>query len=263
MRPSKRMLGLFAGSGVLAMGLAGCGASRAAATHGVPSAPAHQAAPAKALPRPRVATPTLTPLASSAPRWLPNHQQVGAQAITTYVSPQVGWQVLRASPVTIRVTTDGGHRWHTLTTWPAASGTITGLSFTSNQQGWLATHAPSSRRTILYHTQTGGKSWTAVALSGKSGASLPTGMTAFAPFWINPQDGVLVARAGQANQVPGPGMWLWVTDNGGASWQSEPASGPGHLGSFQWRVPYQGTVEVVQHGVVWKSTTYGATWSPT
>lgn len=249
-------LTLMGSGAMLTVGMTGCGLFGSAS----PSKPASVSQPRSTPPQsPRPgADPSGTPNPVIAEPWTPNHVERTAGSVTTYVSPSMAWRVTTAEPATISKTTDQGQSWTPVATWAANRGLIQGMSWNSAVSGWLGVAAPQSSLIMLYHSSDGGQHWNATPVVA---SGMPTGMTAEAPLWVSGQYGVLVAFSGHLNQVPGPRLWLWVTDNQGASWENEPASGPGHRGPISWHVPHQGTIAVTFHSHTWISTNYGATWS--
>ncbi|MCY0884369.1 MAG: hypothetical protein OWV35_00620 [Firmicutes bacterium] len=74
-------------------------------------------------------------------------------------------------------------------------------------------------------------------------------------------DGILAGYFGALGRVPGAMMALWVTANGGTTWQPVAASGQGSRDGLHWQVPYRGTITLSFQSHTWTSNNDGRTWT--
>lgn len=275
-----RMQGWFVGGLVGTLALAGCGTTVPSSTG--PSHPVSTAsAPVKRSTAPHS---SLNP----AQEYLPNHVQTvsgtGPGAVTeTFLSQKLGWKLTPMGSAAgsegaqLSKTADGGKAWTVVaSTNPEGtegqlptSGFKTGVSFSSPQSGWLAGSLPEVANQLptseLFHTTNGGKSWQHVVLPlGQNAGNPGQRLVLSPPTFFNPQDGVLMGYFGHLSALPSPTpMVLWVTDNGGASWHSEPTGiGSGHLAGLSWEIPNPPMVILTVGSHSFETTNVGRTWTP-
>lgn len=170
------------------------------------------------------------------------------QTQMNFINAQDGWFLTDAgaggaSPLSEAVdvfrTTDGGVTWtRTSSAEPTQAaphplpndGVKTGLSFLNASTGWATGGSVNNTSMIwFYVTHDGGYTWQAQTLA------LPPGVTSAQFFWSEPptfvsaQDGILpvVFDTGKAIDLA-----VYVTHDGGASWQSAP---PVTVGNTVWQ----------------------------
>ncbi len=133
---------------------------------------------------------------------------VGHTAVVAAVSPPQA----AVSEVSVLISQDGGAVWHSLFHITPAGGLFpysAGVSFATGQDGWLYYKNGTSWQAFLWHTQNGGRTWTAQAGAPGSGRTV-----SLAPVFVSPSLGWLPVSEGAA---PFPGG-LYVTTDGGAHW---------------------------------------------
>ncbi len=122
-------------------------------------------------------------------------------------------------------TIDGGRTWHKLSSTDIINarpqhgalsfeGDKTGISFKSAHTGWATAATPATDAPWLYVTHDGGKTWSPQALPLLKGVSNANYVTTPPVFFGN--DGLLPVQIGTATIR---GIDLYVTHNGGLSWQ--------------------------------------------
>ncbi len=147
----------------------------------------------------------------------------------TFINQQDGWLLISqgfaagSEGVDLLRTTDGGASWTRVSTTGAqhnTAGTIpfsgqkTGISFLNANTGWMTGTEPAPNFSWLYVTHDGGVTWQhqTLPLPPSSGEAQHVLMP---PTFFNAQDGVLPDQFGAAIDV-------YVTHNGGATWQATP-----------------------------------------
>ncbi len=119
-------------------------------------------------------------------------------------------------------TSDGGVSWRistiTISNADQGQGGIDRPHFISTTEGWvtigMAEGMQHSSLTI-YHTTDGGATWTQLASSFSQSSSLPMTADKTGISFANSQNGWVTA------EYPGSPAWLYVTHNGGSTWQSQ------------------------------------------
>lgn len=227
-----------------------------------------------AQPTPSSHAATETTQAGVTPYYLPNHFTDTTNVTETFASPQLGWKIVGqgvaagSESASLYRTTNGGTTWTVVARTNAGPGALppggykTGVSFINAKNGWLTGFYPLAANPValFYHTSNGGHSWQKVSLP------LPTTpahqvLTLMPPAFVSASDAVMVGHFGSTRGVPGPTVGLWVTTNGGTTWNNVPASGPGHDGSLHWDVPHGNTVVVTIGSHSWHTTNDGRTWT--
>lgn len=149
----------------------------------------------------------------------------------TFLTPDIGWalseegQGTKRTGVTLYHTVNGGLSWQKLmqsSVTPSPAGTLpatafyTGLSFLNQSTGWATANSASSSGTEFYVTRDGGRTWQ------KQNLPLPQGISSFGagtivepPQFFSARDGVLPVLSWSPS-----GLYVYVTRDGGASWQS-------------------------------------------
>ncbi len=149
----------------------------------------------------------------------------------TFLTPEIGWVFSKQYPggkltgLTLYHTVDGGLHWQkqmqsSVTSTPGgslpATAFYTGLSFLNQSTGWVTVDSGGSHELGLYVTHDGGKSWQKQHLTLPRGlSSLDGGTIVEPPQFFSARDGVLPAMFWSPS-----GLCVYVTHDGGASWQS-------------------------------------------
>lgn len=132
-----------------------------------------------------------------------------------------------AQPKTLLYTTsDGGNTWQQTNTLPFSS--IREFSSITEQTAWLTTDDFTSDsspnfKTRLYVTHDAGRTWEQRQLSRPAGITQEVLSVTSGPTFVTEKDGSLFAASGQD-------MYLYVTHDGGKSWQVQGSAVPGYVG---------------------------------
>lgn len=122
-------------------------------------------------------------------------------------------------PRTLYATEDGGVTWHSLPVdseqpFPY-SNTVVNMRFTSPSVGWLVA-LNNSGRVYVYHTASGGETWTDTSFSLPANATSDPSLIALPPTFQN-------AQVGTIEVVSQWGGLLWFnTTDGGKHWTFDP-----------------------------------------
>ncbi len=127
-------------------------------------------------------------------------------------------------------TSDGGNTWQQTNTLPFSS--IREYHAITEQTGWVTTQAFTAKdvlhsKAALYVTHDAGRTWEQRQLPTPAG--LPNTMPSytFGPTFVTEKDGSLFAAFGQDATHD---MYLYVTHDGGKSWQVQGSAVPGYVG---------------------------------
>jgi photosystem II stability/assembly factor-like uncharacterized protein len=129
-------------------------------------------------------------------------------------------------PLRVLHTTDGGKHWDSIAL-PQSDGQVIGPpDFINAQDGWLEIGieaATGNEGVEIYRTTDGGKTWEEV-----SRTTLQTGRAAGHLPWFGLKSGIsfLNAHTGWATGGEAPTIWLYVTHDGGGTWQPQPLTWP-------------------------------------
>jgi photosystem II stability/assembly factor-like uncharacterized protein len=160
----------------------------------------------------------------------------------TFVNSEDGWFIgqqggasTAGDAVDLFRTTDGGATW-TKVANPDSSTALyssfgVGIGALGASTAWVTGRSPTSGSPWLYVTHDGGATWQPQTLSLPANA--PTGLSVETepPTFFNAQDGILPAQFDST--ALSPLMYVYVTHDGGATWQStsivnaDYATGPG------------------------------------
>ena len=127
-------------------------------------------------------------------------------------------------------TSDGGNTWQQTSTLPFSS--IREFHAITEQTGWVTTQAFTAKdvlhpKVALYVTHDAGRTWEQRQLPTPAG--IPTKMPSWTlgPTFLTEKDGALFAAFGQDATHD---MYLYVTHDGGTSWQVQGNAIPGYVG---------------------------------
>ena len=95
------------------------------------------------------------------------------------------------------------------------SGKKTGMSFLNAMSGWMAGSVPVNGSTLLYRTNDGGMTWSpqSLELSADEQSAL---LSITPPVFFTPTEGILPVSANTGSSTQ---LTVYVTQNGGTSWQ--------------------------------------------
>lgn len=213
-------------------------------------------------------------------------QSCGADIELSFVSADVGFALLGpTNSPTLRLydTRDGGANW-TLVAQPPFHGDNTAIAFATARDGWAATNPTYGRYAetggpvvsdpggVLYRTTDGGQRWERVS-------GLPRFERLQLPVVLGPRTAVALGqdpRHGERGRAT-----VYVTENGGASWQAHRGPTDAHLSAYlhhdlgvdapplsvssprQWSM-FVGPVlyRTDDAGVRWVGTRTTPSWSP-
>jgi photosystem II stability/assembly factor-like uncharacterized protein len=149
----------------------------------------------------------------------------------TFLTPERGWllseifQGTKRTGIALYRTTNGGLSWQKLiqNTLPSTPGGslpstafYTGLTFLNQSTGWITADAGGAPDILLYLTFDGGKSWEKQHLPLPQGiSSLDGGTIVEPPQFFSDRDGMLPVLFWAPS-----GLCVYVTHDGGESWQS-------------------------------------------
>ena len=135
-------------------------------------------------------------------------------------------------------TTDGGQSWHSATIPTGQSGTrVAQITFVNAQDGWILANrggAITAEVASIYRTTDGGKTWVNVAnalaasTDGPAPGHLPFGGAKSGISFLNASTGWITGTV----LVPGL-TWLFVTHDGGSTWNQQKLLLPSGLPSGQ------------------------------
>ena len=205
----------------------------------------------------------------------PNAEYFAPGPITFLADGKSGWLVVHAGAgmnhdyIYIYGTRDSGATWSMLVDpMDVNQGSImgcykSGLGFVDAEHGWLAGSCNGvAAGVLLFKTQDGGKTWSAVKLTAPSEA--PTIYTAqdvscgsFPPVFFSAQDGLMEVACSQFDQAKPARTWLYFTSDGGANWK--PRLAPASKGSYQFLRAAQGWFVGDNH--VFSTQDGGKTWA--
>ncbi len=133
-----------------------------------------------------------------------------------------------STTITTYSTGDGGQTWRPGTPFIVGGGGPGSFSFVDPQHGWLLVSlggAAGSEAVEILKTENGGQTWQPVSLtSGQSGQPV----TGTLPFGCD-KTGIAFADTSTgwaAGSCPGGSLFLYVTHDGGQTWQPQPLSPP-------------------------------------
>jgi len=143
-----------------------------------------------------------------------------------FLDPMHGFVLISGTPYhgqTPRIlyaTLDGGVTWHSLPVdseqpFPYGSSMVN-MRFTSSSVGWLVTLNNYSGRVYVYHTVSGGETWTETSFSLPAGTRLDPSRIALAPAFRNTQDGTIEVVS------QWKGLLIFDTPDGGGHWIYNP-----------------------------------------
>ena len=177
--------------------------------------------------------------------WKPLHWLQGEIRPFSFSDQNHGWMIAPSSsgnksqplstalaqPKSLLYTTsDGGNTWQQTNTLPFSS--IRECSSITEQTGWLTTEDFTSGsspnfKTRLYVTHDAGRTWEPRQLPRPAGITQEVPSLTFGPTFVTEKDGSLFAAFGQDATH---GMYLYVTHDGGKSWQVQGSAVPGYVG---------------------------------
>ena len=204
----------------------------------------------------------------------PSVPAVGGELPAYFLNGSVAWVVPLANDtnvLTVFRTTNGGQTWQqeaTLTQIPD----VGQLTFINAQDGWLLNTqgAAGNELADLYRTTDGGASWTEVASTGNpptQPGTIPFNGTVKSIGFLDASTGWMAAFSNATNF-----LWLYVTHDGGATWQQQTLPMPPGGSQVQYEVlpPAFFTaqdgilpVEGSNSGTVYVTHDGGATWQST
>jgi len=144
---------------------------------------------------------------------------------TDFLTPLQAWVVISPGPTSVFATTNGGQTWHIAQVQTVLAFEIT---FINAQDGWLASSpngtAAGSQDLAIFRTTDGGTTWTKVE------STEPNNSTPGALPFVGDKSGIsfLDANTGWATgtETVENFSWLYVTHDGGATWQHQTLSLP-------------------------------------
>ncbi|GCE21133.1 hypothetical protein KDK_49330 [Dictyobacter kobayashii] len=172
-------------------------------------------------------------------------------------------------------TSDGGVSWNittiTLTDADQGQAGIDRPHFISPTNGWISIGKAEGMQhssMTIFHTSDGGATWTQLASSFSQSSGLPMSADKNGISFANNQDGWATA------EYPGSTPWLYVTHNGGTTWQSQSIPQPNgqQAGTFTTTPPvFFGQNGILPTQVYYNSPNIdlyvthngGATWTST
>src|SRR5216683_1194243 len=127
-------------------------------------------------------------------------------------------------------TSDGGNTWQQTNTLPFSS--IREYHAITEQTGWVTTQAFTAKdvlhsKVALYVTHDAGRTWEPRQLPRPAGITQEVPSYTFGPTFVTEKDGSLFAAFGQDATHD---MYLYVTHDGGKSWQVQGSAVPGYVG---------------------------------
>ncbi len=189
-----------------------------------------------------------------------------------FLSASVAWIVVQQNPTAVVFkTTDGGQTWQ-------QEGMLTPrfyvaqLLFINAQDGWALDREGATGNEIndLYRTIDGGASWTEVASTGNpptQPGTIPFKGTAKSISFLDASTGWMAAFSNATNF-----LWLYVTHDGGVTWQQQTLPMPPGGAQVQFEViaptffnAHDGILPVdgSNSGTVYVTHDGGATWQST
>ena len=168
--------------------------------------------------------------------WKPLRGLQGNVQSFSFSDQNHGWMITQSfsgdthQKTPLDTTSDGGNTWQQTNTLPFSS--IREYHAITEQTGWVTTEAFTAKdvlhsRIALYVTHDAGRTWEQRQLPTPAG--LPNTMPSytFGPTFVTEKDGSLFAAFGQDATHD---MYLYVTHDGGKSWQVQGSAVPGYVG---------------------------------
>jgi photosystem II stability/assembly factor-like uncharacterized protein len=156
------------------------------------------------------------------------HADQNASMVENFLNASLAWVALAPTngspPIQVFHTTNGGQTWQRSL---VSSDNVGQISFINSQDGWLLSGieaAGGPRAVDVFRTTDGGKTWTKVSTASPtydSPEALPPGAE-----WLTFSDASNGWATGSSpvTQL----IWLYVTHDGGATWQHQTLPRPAH-----------------------------------
>ena len=168
--------------------------------------------------------------------WKPLGELQGSIGSFSFSDQKHGWSIAQSfsgdthQKTPLYTTSDGGNTWQKTSTLPFSS--IREFHAITEQTGWVTTQEFAAKdvmysKVTLYVTHDAGRTWEQRQLPKPAGIRNKMPSLTFGPTFVTEKDGSIFAAFGQDATHD---MYLYVTHDGGKSWQVQGNAIPGYVG---------------------------------